>query len=321
MSIFRRIANSFHRSQVEQEIDRELQSHLEMRIADNSAAGMAPEKARRDALIRFGNRTVIRERAMTADAQLTLDTLWRELRYAARQLRRSPTFTITAVITLILGIGANVIVFSVLNALVLKPLDVPQSAGLYNVVHQTHGYDNQSYPDFVDFQAKNTTFTDMAAYHVQMAGLTAGDAAYRCWYYRVSGNYFDMLGVQPAYGRVFHASDEHGANSAPYIVLSHGFWVRHFGSNPGIVGTSVRINKHAFTVIGIAPSSFHGTEVFLWPEFWMPIVNSPDDEGTGFLTNRGMHNLLILGRPKPGVTLQQATENLNAIAGELARHN
>src|SRR5438105_7180326 len=150
MSIFRRIANSFHRSQVEQEIDRELQSHLEMRIADNSAAGMAPEKARRDALIRFGNRTVIRERAMTADAQLTLDTLWRELRYAARQLRRSPTFTITAVTTLILGIGANVIVFSVLNALVLKPLTVPQSAGLSTLVHKTHGYDNQSYPDYLD---------------------------------------------------------------------------------------------------------------------------------------------------------------------------
>jgi predicted permease len=319
MSIFRRIANSFRRSEVEQEIDRELKSHLEMRIADNVAAGMSPEQARRDALIRFGNRTVIRERVTAADAHLTFDALWREVRYAARQLRRSPTFTMTALITLVLGIGANVIVFSVLNALLLRPLDVPQPADLYNVVHQAHGYDNQSYPDFVDFQAKNITFTDIAAYRLQAAGLTAGNAAYKCWYYRVSGNYFDMLGVQPAYGRVFHADDERGPNSAPYIVLSHGFWRRNFDSDPHIVGTTVSINKHPFTVIGIVPSGFHGTDLFIWPDFWMPMVDSPDDEGTGFLSNRGMHNIWILGKLNPGVSPRQATENLNTIALELAR--
>jgi predicted permease len=319
MSIFRRIANSFRRSEVEQEIDRELRSHLEMRIADNVAAGMSPEQARRDALIRFGNRTVIRERVTAADAQLTFDALWREVRYAARQLRRSPTFTMTALITLVLGIGANVIVFSVLNALLLRPLDVPQPADLYNVVHQAHGYDNQSYPDFVDFQAKNITFTDIAAYRLQAAGLTAENAAYKCWYYRVSGNYFDMLGVQPAYGRVFHADDERGPNSAPYIVLSHDFWRRNFDSDPHIVGTTVSINKHPFTVIGIVPSAFHGTDLFIWPDFWMPMVDSPDDEGTGFLSNRGMHNIWILGKLNPGVSPRQATENLNTIALELAR--
>jgi predicted permease len=319
MSIFRRIANSFRRSQVEQEIDRELKSHLEMRIADNVAAGMSPEQACRDAFIRFGNRTVIRERVTAADAQLTFDTIWRELRYAARQLRRSPTFTMTALITLVLGIGANVVVFSVLNALLLRPLDVPQPAGLYNVVHQEHGYDNQSYPDLVDFQAKNTSFTDLAAYRLQEAGLTAGNAAHKCWYYRVSGNYFDLLGVRPAYGRLFHASDERGPNSAPYIVLSHAFWRRNFDSDPRIIGNTVHINKHPFTVIGIAPSGFHGTEVFIWPEFWMPMVESPDDEGTGLLSNRGMHSILILGKLKLGVSPQQATDNLNTIALELAR--
>jgi predicted permease len=319
MSIFRRIVNSFYRSKVEQEVDRELKSHLEMRIADSVAGGMSPEEARRDALIRFGNRTVIREGVTAADAELVFDALWREMRYAARQLRRSPTFTIAALVTLILGIGANVIVFSVLNALLLRPLDVPQPTGLYNVVHETHGYDNQSYPDYVDFQSKNTTFSDLAAYRIQSAGLTAGNAAYKCWYYRVSGNYFEMLGVQPVYGRVFHASDERGANSAPYIVLSHGFWVSHFDSDPRVVGTTVDINKHPFTVIGIAPSGFHGTDLFIWPDFWMPMVDSPDDEGSGFLSNRGMHNIWILGKLKPDVSPQQATDNLNTIARELAR--
>ena len=319
MSILCRIVNSFHRSKVEQEIDRELKSHLEMRIADNVAAGMSAAEARRDALIRFGNRSLIREAVTAADAQLTFDELWHEVRYAVRQLRRSPTFTTTALITLIVGIGTNVIVFSVLNALLLRPLDVPEPTGLYNVVHQTLGYDNQSYPDFVDFQTKNSTFTDMAAYRLQDAGLTAGNAAYKCWYYRVSGNYFDMLGVQPAYGRVFHATDERGPNSAPYIVLSHGLWVSDFDSDPRIIGTTVHINKHPFTVIGIAPSGFHGTDVFIWPAFWMPMVDSPDDEGAGFLSNRAMHNIWILGKLKPGVSPPQAAENLNTIARELAR--
>ena len=319
MSTVRRILNLFFRSKLEQEIDAEIRSHVEMRAADNVAAGMSPEQARRDALIRFGNRTVMRERIAAVDAELAFDAVARDLRYAARQLRRSPAFTITALLTLTLGIGANVVVFSVLNALVLRPLDVPQPSGLYNVVHKAQGYDSQSYPDYLDFQRRNTTFSDMAAYRIQNAGLTTGKAAYKCWYYRVSGNYFDMLGVQPAQGRLFHTSDEKGPNSAPYIVLSNDFWRTHFNSDPRIVGTTVDINKHPFTVIGVAPGAFHGTDVFLWPDFWMPIVDSSDDDGANFFSNRGMHNIWILGKLKPGVTPQQASDNLNFIARELAR--
>ena len=139
MSTVRRILNLFSRSKLEQEIDAEIRSHVEMRMADNVAAGMSPEQARRDALIRFGNRTVMRERIAAVDAELAFDAIARDLRYATRQLRRSPAFTITALLTLTLGIGANVAVFSVLNALLLRPLDVPQPADLYNVVHKAQG--------------------------------------------------------------------------------------------------------------------------------------------------------------------------------------
>src|SRR5262249_31711188 len=148
-SVFRRIVNTFSRSKLHQEIEAEMQAHLEMRIADNIAAGMSSQEARRDAMLRFGNRTVMRERRTAMDAATALDAVWRDLRYAARQLHRSPAFTAAALITLILGIGANVVVFSVLNALVLRPLDVPQPAALYNVVHKTSGNDNLSYPDYV----------------------------------------------------------------------------------------------------------------------------------------------------------------------------
>src|SRR5439155_1366084 len=318
MSIFRRIVNTFSRSKLHQEIDAEMQSHVEMRIADNIAAGMTPEGARRDALIRFGNRVVMRERITAADAATAFDSFGRDLRYAGRQLRRSPAFTASALVTLTLGIGANVIVFSVLNALLLKPLDVPQPDRLYNVVHKEAGYDNQSYPDYVDFQTKNSTFSDMAAYRFEIAGFSAGNVAYQCSYYRVSGNYFDMLGVQPAQGRLFHASDEHGPNSAPYIVLSNDFWRSRLGSDPGLVGSKVEINKHPFTVLGVAPPGFHGIDAFLWPDFWMPIVESPDTEGSDFLSWRGSHNLWVVGRLKPDVTPQQATDNLNAIATQMA---
>src|SRR5213080_2495967 len=321
MSIFRRLANTFSRSKLHQEIDAEIQAHVEMRIADNLAAGMSPEEARRDALIRFGSRVVMRERVTAADAATAMDAVWRDLRYAARQLQRSPAFTTTALLTLILGIGANVVVFSAVNALVLRPLDVPEPTALYNVVQKTPGYDNQSYPDYLDFQSKNSTFSDMAAYRIQSAGLSTKDAAYKCWYYRVSGNYFDMLGVRPEHGRLFHASEEHGPNSAPYIVLSHDFWRRHFNSDSGVLGTTVDVNKHPFTVIGVVPAAFHGADLFLWPDFWMPMVDSPDDEGANFLSIRGMHNIWILGKLKPDVTPAQATDNLNAIASELARQN
>src|SRR5579863_1102854 len=321
MSLFRRTKNKISRSRLQQDIDAEIESHIEMRIADNIASGMPPEAARRDALIRFGNRTTTRERVTEEDAGMLWDSLARDLSYAARQLRRTPAFTLTALVTLMLAIGANVIVFSILNALVLRPLDVPQSSGLYNVVHKQSGYDNQSYPDYLDFKTRNKTFRDLAVYRIQSAGLTVGTSAYQCWYYRVSGNYFDMLGIQPAQGRLFHATDEHGPQSAPYIVLSNDFWRDRFASDPAIVGTTVHINKHPFTVIGVAPASFHGTDVFLWPAFWMPIVNTPDEEGTNFLSSRFMHNLWILGQLAPGVSPQQATDNLNAIAQEMARQN
>jgi hypothetical protein len=321
MSLLQRIKNKISHAKLQKEIDAEISSHVEMRIADNIASGMSPEAARRDALVRFGNRTVMREQATEADAGMAFDAFARDLMYAARQLRRTPTFLFTALFTMILAIGANVVVFSVLNALILRPLDVPNSAGLYNITHAQSGYDSQSYPDFLDFKTRNTTFRDIAVYRIQNAGLKVGNSAFNSWYCRVSGNFFDMLGVQPSQGRLFHASDEHGANSAPYIVLSDQFWRGRLGADPSVVGSMVHINKHAFTVIGVASAGFHGVDLFFWPDFWMPYVNTPDDEGTNFLTNRAAHSLWMTGQLASGVTPKQAEENLNAIAQEMAKQN
>jgi predicted permease len=315
----RRSANLFRFSRVDREIDAELKAHIEMRIEDNLAAGMSPEEARRDAQLRFGNTTVMRERTTAVDTSPLLAGIGRDVHYALRQLRHAPGFALTAILTLALGIGANVVVLSVLNALILRPLDLPHADRMYSVVNKNQGDDNQSYPNYLDYRARNTSFTDMAAYRLQDVGLSAGRTTKRTWEYEVSGNYFDMLGVQPALGRFFHGSDEHGPNSAPYIVLSDAFWRSRFHADPRVVGAIVDLNKHPFTIIGVAPPDFHGNELFLWPDFWMPMVNEQQTEGYDFLTTRGNDGLWILGLLKPGVTEQQASDNLNTVAGQLAR--
>ncbi len=125
--------------------------------------------------------------------------------------------------------------------------------------------------------------------------------------------------MTPALGRFFHATDEHGPDSAPYIVLGDAFWRSHFRADPGVIGTTVRLNQHPFTVIGVAPAAFRGTELFLSPDFWMPIINERQVSGYSFLENRFNHSLWIIGRLKPGVTTEQARDNLNAIAARLGK--
>jgi predicted permease len=315
----RRSANLLRQSRVDREIDAELKAHIEMRTEDNLAAGMSPDEARRDARLRFGNATVMQERTTAADTSPLLAGIGRDVHYAFRQLRRSPSFALTAILTLALGIGANVVVLSVLNALILRPLDLPHADRMYTVEQKHQGDVSQSYPDYLDYRARNTTFDDIAAYRLTAVGVSVQGSAKMSWLYDVSGNYFDMLGVQPSLGRFLHASDEHGPNSAPYIVLSDAFWRSRFHADPHVVGTTIDLNKHPFTIIGVAPTGFHGTETFLWPDFWMPMVNEGQVESFNFLSGRGNHTLWILGLLKPGVTQQQATDNLNAVAGKLAR--
>ena len=249
--------------------------------------------------------------------------LLKNLRYAIRQLRKSPGFALTAILTLALGVGANVVVFSVLNALIIKPLSVPNPRNLYNITRKSEGSDTQSYPDYLDYRKRNFTFKDIAAYNLTQAGIRKGTLVVKSLGYEVSGNYFDLLDIQPAHGRFFHSSDEHGPNSAPYIVLSDSFWRSHFNGDAGIIGQTVEVNKHPFTVLGIAPRQFHGTEIFLWPDFWIPMVNEQQIEGSSYLNenSRANHAVYLLGRLKPGVTVQQATENLNSIAAHLSKEN
>jgi len=246
-----------------------------------------------------------------------------DVRYALRVLRKSPAFMVVALLTLMLGIGANVVVFGILNAVLLQPLDVSDPQSLYQIRHKpwmSFRLLTTSYPAFEDFRQRNTTFTGMAGiYGYSQAALSWRNAVRKVSGVEVTGNYFDLLGVQPAAGRFFHAVDENGPGSAPYVVLSDALWRSAFIADLGVVGTTVELNKHPFTVAGVAPARFHGTERFVWPDYWIPMANEEQVEGFDYLHSRTSIAVTAIGRLKPGVTPQQATENLNAIAAELAK--
>ena len=243
-----------------------------------------------------------------------------DIRYALRVLWKSPAFTLVATLTLIVGIGANVLVFGVVNAVLLRPLDVSEPQNLYEVRLKpwtAWKLLTTSYPAFEDYQQRNTTFSGLAGYDGYSGGrLRWGDTVKNVSGYSATGNYFDVLGVQPAVGRFFHETDVHGPNSAPYMVLSDGLWRSAFNADPGVVGTTVRLGKDPFTVLGVAPPRFHGTERFVWPDYWIPVVNHFNAE---YLRDRTGHPLTVLGRLKPGVTPEQAAANLSAIAAQLAK--
>src|SRR5262249_23030980 len=232
--------------------------------------------------------------------------LRQDIRFSLRLLRKSPGFAITAVVTLALGIGANAVVFSVLNALILHPLDVPEADSLYAIWRPDANTAAESSPTYLNLPDRNRSFNDLADYTGYQAGLDAGKDPTRVWIYETSGNYFDALGIQPYLGRFFHGSDEHGANSAPYIVLSHAYWRIHFQEDRGVVGRVVQMNKHPFTIIGVAPPEFHGTLVFFSPDLFVPLVNGEQLEGENNLNARGKAWVFMaLGHLKTGVTTAQ----------------
>jgi len=245
--------------------------------------------------------------------------LLQDLRFALRQLRKSPGFTIAAVLTLALAIGANAVVFSIMNAFILHPLNVPHAESLYGLWRLPANDMAESYPDYLDLRDRNRSFDALMAYNVVEAGLDTGEGPSRTWVEAASGNYFDALGLQPYLGHFFHASDEHGPNSAPYIVLTYAFWHTHFQDDRGVVGLTVQVDKHPFTIIGVAPPDFHGTLVFFNPAFFVPLVNS-EQLGVGDLNARGDRWVFMtMGHLKAGVTTAQAIADLNSIGSNLEK--
>jgi len=221
---------------------------------------------------------------------------------------------------LAVAIGANAVVFAALDALVLRPLNVPRAESLYEVGrtgnHGDESQRNESYPDYLDLRDRNHSFDALAASAFAHDGLDTGDGAEGAWGFATSGNYFDVLGVHPYIGRVFHASDEHGPNSAPYMVLSYAYWQNHFHGNRNVLGRVVLLSKHPLTIIGVAQPGFLGTFIEFSPAFFVPMINNTGTD----LTNRGNRWIEdLFGHLKPGVTPARAVADFNSIGTDLEK--
>ncbi len=315
-----RIATLFQRSQMNAEMDEELRSHIQHRADDLERSGLARPEAERRARIEFGGHVRYKEESREAAGGTLVESLIQDVRFALRMLRKSPGFTAVAVVTLAVAIGANAVVFGVLNALILRPLNVPHAESLWGLERGSDNAVNQSYPDYLDLRDRNRSFEDLAAYNVTGVGIDTGNNPSSAWILETTGNYFDALGIQPYLGRYFHSADEHGPNSAPYIVLTYAYWHSHFQDDRGVVDRVVQLNKYPFTILGVAPPEFRGTLLFVFPDFWVPIVNQEQIEGVNVLDARGNRGILmVLGHLKAGVTPSQAVADLNSIGSYLEK--
>jgi predicted permease len=245
-----------------------------------------------------------------------MQTLWQDLRFGVRMLKKNPGFTAVAVLTLAVAIGANAVVFSVMNGLILRALNVPQAQSLYIIERASDKDSSQSYPNYLDLRDRNRSFDALAAYNIDQVALDAGKNPSRAWVFEVSGNYFDALGIQPYLGRVFHPSDEQGANSAPYIVLTYAYWHSHFQGDLSVVGRVLQLNRHPYTVIGVTPPGFRGTVLIFSADFFVPIINQ-DQSVLNARGNRWVSE--AIGHLKAGVTPAQAVADLNSIGSDLEK--
>jgi macrolide transport system ATP-binding/permease protein len=320
-----RLAGLFNKQRRDRELTEELESHLAMHIEDNFRSGMTPEEARRQALIKLGGLEQTKEIYRDRRGLPMLETLIRDLHYGARMLAKNPGFTVVAILSLSLGIGANTTIFSLGNALLLRPLPLEEPDRLVSIFTSYAGgdrYGQTSLPDYEDFRDRTDVFTGLTAYSWSPMGLKAGDRTDVIMGQVVTWNYFSVLGVEPHLGRDFLREEDQTPDAHPVAVLSHRMWTSHFGSNRGILGQTVRLNDHPFTIVGIAPEGFHGPLSILAADVWVPTMMAkralawvqlfgPDRRRDPFL--------YVLGRLKPGVSIVQAQKAMEVLAAQLRR--
>lgn len=303
---------------MEAELEEEMRDHLQHEIESNIQAGMSPEDAKFNAQRLTGSIALYKEQCRDARAGTFVDSSMRDLRYGIRMLRRTPLFTVTAIVTLALGIGANTTVFTFVENILLRslPVDNPQQLVSLN----WGGMTNISYPNYVDFRDRNHVFSSLIACRYNPASMSIqARENFRAWGYEASGNYFETLGVKPFLGRFFGPAedDQPGANAV--VVISYRYWQGRFGRDPNVVGRAIKINGHPFTIMGVAPASFAGTELIASADYWVPMsVELQIEPGNDWLHSRSAQNVWVIGRLKPGVSWAQAEADLDGIARQLA---
>jgi macrolide transport system ATP-binding/permease protein len=248
--------------------------------------------------------------------------LVQDLRYALRQLRKNPGFTLVVVLTLALGLGANVTVFSIVNGIILRPLPVPQPQQIAVLAAQQQGAPlgmyALSYPELLDLRAQDKTFLDLFAYDIGLEGMSADNKADRFLAAHVTGNYFSALRLNPALGRLFLPGEGEKPGSESLVVIGYSYWQKRFGGSSQVIGKQVLVDGKPVTIIGVSPKSFHGTSFALDPDGYLPLSMAAAGDADMW-TARADRRFNVLGRLKPGFTLTQAQNSINLIFDRLAR--
>ncbi|MBO0861945.1 MAG: ABC transporter permease [Chloracidobacterium sp.] len=312
-SFLRRVRGLWRSETIHQEITDELQFHIDMRVEENIRRGMSPDEARRDAERSFGNRARIKEQGYDVRGGRWLETVWQDLRYGARSLVKNPLFTLIAVLTLALGIGANTAIFSIVNAVLLRPLPYREPEKLLTIwtarPQQGQVQFRTSLPNFKDWREQSRVFEGMAAYGFNRYNLTGGGEPEQIRGAQVSDDFFKVMGVQAALGRTFTPKE----NSGPFVVLSDAFWRHRFSSDPGVIGKTLTLNGTNFTIVGVMPEHFDfpGQEIVMWVTF------SAMSGAPNYAFSRTNHSFCVVGRLKDGVTPKQAQTEMDVIASRL----
>src|SRR6266446_2827973 len=319
---FSRLVGLFHKNRRDAEMAEEIQAHLDLLTERNIAAGMLPNEARNAALRQFGGVEQTKEIAREQRVWRWADEFVQDIRYGARMLRRTPGFSILAVLCLTLGIGTNAAVLSWIEGILIRPYPlVPHQDRMFALIGTTRGvpgHNGLSYPDFLDLEKNSMLCEAFIVDRITGTTLSVGDRAERAVVGIVTANYFDALGVRPILGRGFRPEEGTGRNAHPVAVISYRTWKDRYNFDPNIIGRTQYMNGFRHTIVGVAPEKFHGTFVGYSFSFWVPTSMQETFDSTGYkLEDRGARWIEGYAFLKPGVTRQQAQAELSAIAQRL----
>jgi len=304
---------------METDLQREVAHHLDELTAEFERRGHSHEEAIRMSKREFGGSDQVKENCRDERRWAWTTGIRQDVALALRQMRRSPGFAATAVLTLALGIAANVIVFGVLQAMVLRSLDVPHADRVMTLSSTERAMPVIAWLEVRDVRDDNTVFSAVAADAILNFGLEANGATRPVWGYEVSGQYFEVLGIRPFLGRLLQRADDDHPGASDAAVLSWPAWKGQFGADPNIVGKTVHINKHVYTIVGVTPEGFYGTEKFVQPDIFVPMANEAALEGVSWLDQRRIKSVFSIVRLKNGVTPARVQAELTAIAERIRR--
>lgn len=317
-TLWLRLLEFFDRERRERRLNDEIQSHLDLLIDEHLSRGLSREEAVLAARKSFGGVDQLKERYRDRRGLPLLDWLMQDVRFAFRLMRKNTLFSITAAGSLALTIGALTLAFSVVNGIVFKPLPIADPERVYFMQNGNVGW---SYPDYRDLRDR-LDVDALAGYRITMMSVGLKPEASIFWGYLVTGNYFEALGVMPAAGRFFAAADDTRPGDAPLAVLAYDTWQSRFGGRADIVGSTITINGGAFTVTGVAPKGFHGTEVFYRPEIWVPMMMQAQIElGSSWLDRRVTQNVMVVVRLRRGVDKEQSEAAIAAAVAQLSQEH